>query len=339
MSTQRSLHTATGLANGRVLIAGGYDKTMTTLSSAEIYDPLTRRFSTIKPMKYARVAASATRLKDGRVLMVGGQDAAGVGMASVEIYDPLTGSFTETGSMTIARLNPSVTLLDDGSVLVTGGNKGTSKSPALASAELYRPKTGTFEPTGSMTVARRNHPGTRLKNGNVLIVGGYNGEAVNAPEVYDPKTKLFTSVAAMSTPRRYPSATPLKNGDVLVIGGYAKAEGSPLASAETYKQSSNAGAGGFVAAGSLLTARGRHTASDLGKGKILIAGGWDGTTALASAELYDTLRGTSSATAPMTTPRWRHTETLLPNGSVLIAGGADANNALASAEIFTPALA
>ena len=94
-----------------------------------------------------------------------------------------------------------------------------------------------------------------------------------------------------------------------------------------------------MAAGSLLTPRGRHTATVLCNGKILIAGGWDGTTALASAELYDTVRRTSSATAPMTTPRWRHIETLLPNGSVLIAGGADASSALASAEIFTPLLA
>jgi len=339
MNTARALHTATALANGKVLIAGGYDQTLATLALAEIYDPIIGRFSPTDTMGYGRVAAAATPLKDGRVLMVGGQDASGIAMASVEIYDPITGTFTDTGSMLTARLNPTVTLLSDGRVLVAGGYEGTSHGQPLMSAEVYQPSTGTFVATGSMTTARRNHIATLLNDGNVLVVGGYNGTAVNAPELYNSREGTFMPADSMSTPRRYPSATLMNDGGVLVAGGYERADGGALVSTEIYRpqgQGSSAPGGSFVASGPMQGARGRHTATDLGNGRILITGGYDGQVPLASAELYTIARGTTTATPSMTTARWRHTETLLPDGRVLIAGGADATAALASAELFTP---
>jgi hypothetical protein len=96
---------------------------------------------------------------------------------------------------------------------------------------------------------------------------------------------------------------------------------------------------GFKATGSMATARRFHTATLLGNGKVLVAGGEDaGSTAFASAELYDPSTGMFSPTGSMTAPRTGHTATLLSNGKVLITGGAtDATeNALASAELYDP---
>ena len=76
----------------------------------------------------------------------------------------------------------------------------------------------------------------------------------------------------------------------------------------------------WVPTGSLVTARSRHTATLLPNGKVLVAGGNNGS-ALSSAELYDPATGTWTATGSLGTARERPTATLLPNGKVLVAGG------------------
>ena len=95
--------------------------------------------------------------------------------------------------------------------------------------------------------------------------------------------------------------------------------------------------GTWTATGSLATARDDHTATLLPNGKVLVAGGYDGSGTLASAELYDPASGTWTATGSLATARYRHTATLLPNGKVLVAGGSDNSGALASAELYDPA--
>jgi Kelch motif len=76
-----------------------------------------------------------------------------------------------------------------------------------------------------------------------------------------------------------------------------------------------------------MTPRTSHTATLLLNGKVLITGGWDAHSphSLASAELYDPVAGTFTATGDMTAGRSQHTAALLPDGRVLIVGSGSAD--------------
>jgi WD40 repeat protein len=95
---------------------------------------------------------------------------------------------------------------------------------------------------------------------------------------------------------------------------------------------------GFRATGSMVSARGSHTATLLNNGKVLVAGGADANgNAIATAELFDPSTGTFSATGSMITARAHFAATLLSSGKVLVTGGLDpSGNPLATAEIYDP---
>ena len=80
--------TATLLANGKVLLAGGSDRatSSTTFATAGLYDPSSQTFRPTGSMLEARSGATATLLADGNVLIAGG--AANASLLTAELYDP-----------------------------------------------------------------------------------------------------------------------------------------------------------------------------------------------------------------------------------------------------------
>lgn len=89
----------------------------------------------------------------------------------------------------------------------------------------------------------------------------------------------------------------------------------------------------WATTGSMTGARLWHTATLLPNGQVLVAGGWDGTNLLSSAELYDPATGMWRATGAMNIARYRHTATLLLDGRVLVAAGIGTNY-LSDAELY-----
>jgi N-acetylneuraminic acid mutarotase len=235
MTANRGDHTATLLANGKVLIAGGADQdpTGTGLASAELYDPSTGTFTQTGSMAVGRFLHTATQLQNGRVLIVGGVlTSASDPVATAEVYDPATGTFTMTGATATAREQHTATLLADGRVLIVGGttSTGTGDLHPTATVEVYDPSTGSFSVTGSMAEARTLHTATLLPSGKLLVAGG--GDENSTAEVYDPATGAFCTTGGMEIGRSGHTATLLPNGSVLVAGGGIFAG---LASAELYQ--------------------------------------------------------------------------------------------------------
>jgi len=235
MTASRGGHTATLLANGKVLIAGGADQdpTGTGLASAELYDPTSGTFTQTGSMAVGRFLHTATLLQNGRVLIVGGVlTSTSDPVATAEVYDPATGIFTMTGAMATARERHTATLLADGRVLIVGGTTftGTGNLHPTVTVEIYDPTTGSFSVTGSMAEARTFHTATLLPNGKVLVAGG--GDENSTVEIYDPATGSFSITGGMAIGRSGHTATRLSNGSVLFAGGGIFAG---LASAELYQ--------------------------------------------------------------------------------------------------------
>jgi N-acetylneuraminic acid mutarotase len=327
-NTPRYGLTATLLANGKVLVAGGYNTGY--LNSAELYDPATGTWSFTGSLNTPRYLHTATLLANGKVLVVGGYN--GGFLNSAELYDPATGTWIVTGSLNTPRYVPTATLLANGKVLVVGGDNSGS------SAELYDPATGTWSITGSLKTPRGLHTATLLPNGKVLVAAGFTGiyiytgdcpcidPVTNNAEIYDPATGTWSVTGNLKTPRGLHTATLLPNGKVLAAGGTDGTlidigEFVPFSSAELYDPAT----GNWSLTASLNTARNSHTATLLSNGKVLAAAGYYTDT----AELYDPSTGVWSFTASLSTPGSGHTATLLQNGQVLVAGDD-------SAELYDP---
>lgn len=130
MNEAREQATATLLANGKVLIAGGLGLSGGTLNpilnDVDLYDPASNTFapaSSTPLMNKARVEATATLLNNANVLIAGGITGS-IDTSIVDIYDPATNSFfpaSLTPSMNYQRLDATATLLPNGKVLIAGG--------------------------------------------------------------------------------------------------------------------------------------------------------------------------------------------------------------------------
>jgi hypothetical protein len=296
--TARVGASATALASGKILIAGGTDSSGTPTNTAEVFDPATgKTTATLNHMSSPRALHSATLLGDNTVLIAGGAtDNTGDLNNSADIYDPVANTFTATGALLEARGAHAAVLLNTGSlsgqVLIAGGFTNVSSAlSVIPFVEAYDPVGKVFNYTASsMNNGRAFHTATVLANGKVLVAGGFSvfgstvagdklsglyGANQNSAELFDPVAQTFTCIngtlsggigckAAMKMGRGGHTATlftsgPLE-GQVLIAGGLGAKKPNSTATELNEAELFNPTTNTFTATGPLKAARGLHTA-------------------------------------------------------------------------------
>jgi len=185
------------LADGRVLAIGQWVAGNTYLPTCSIFNPSTGTWSSTGSMSFGRINFAAVRLADGRVLVSGG----GVNSAdtvfptgSAEIWSPITNSWKLVAPMTKARSSHRMVLLNGGLAFAVSG----------PDSEVYDPVRDAWVAGPPPAAPRAEFSLTALKDGRVLMAGGYVGGS-------DPRLRSAASTDEIFSP------TP--QGSACVLGG------------------------------------------------------------------------------------------------------------------------
>jgi hypothetical protein len=275
LTEPRQGHSATLLRDGRVLIAGGWPREgAETLSSAEVYDPSTRRFESVGSMNKVRGGHLATPLPDGRVLFVGGEDGNSP-TKTAEIFDPSRNAFTPAASLPEGSRIGGTIALADGRVLVVGGQDDAGNAVAGA---IYDPQSGAWQRTSALGTARSKFALAPLPDGKVMVLGGTSDDRIllRTTEIYDPATGEFTPGPTMGAERyKFIDAIAVDSSGRFVVGGGTQVE---VYSAGQFHPIS----------GTTGPVRWVPTVTRLTNGDVLLIGGYDGRIDLHSDALLIT---------------------------------------------------
>ena len=214
------------LADGRILVVGGYDPNTLGAANANIFDPVSLSWTALPNMTYRRWYPSSTTLPDGRALISSGAQTCLTCLADVpEIFDPATGRFT---TMLTARraipYYPFMFVLPDGKVVNAGANENTAATSTLDMTTKTWTTVDANVKDGHS--AAMYEPGKILKSGTASDSGAFGSAAATAYVIdFTQPSPAWRQVASMAFPRAFHNTTLLPDGTVLVTGGSTALDG------------------------------------------------------------------------------------------------------------------
>ena len=140
----RSGHTATVLPDGTVFIFGGVGADGKLVTTSELFDPATQKFTVLTDvLAVPRAFHTAVVLTDGSLLLAGGITAGNQFPDDVQILDFRSRkALSFHALLSIPREGHAAALLSDGSVRISGGTDHFGRS--VAAGELYDPASKRF---------------------------------------------------------------------------------------------------------------------------------------------------------------------------------------------------
>jgi hypothetical protein len=274
------------------------------------------------------IYGSVSNLGEGRILLSGGTD--GITISASQYMGYVSDSAIAWRTMSplpVAMINHASVVLPDGRILLAGGHDATTgeistntyfgtvvgadtlidwgAGTALPSAMLY----------GTVTI---------LPNGRLLAIGGTDGVDILATSylgTISANTITWTPSNAMPVPVINHTTSVLLDGRILVAGGHDATTGE--ISTNTYIGTIVGDVISWVASTALPAQLLYSTTSVLHDGRIMVAGGTDGTTIIADTHIGSVVGNTIawSTGEALLAPMVNHSSVVLSSGSVLCLGG------------------
>ena len=265
-----------GLADGRILVAGGHTGTHVGITAARIFDPVSQTWSTASSMTYPRWYPTVTTLPDGRALVVSGETSCDDCFAPIpEVYSPSTNSWTQltTASLTIPYY-PHMFVLSDGRVL------NTSNAEAPGPTRVLDVQAGTWTTVDAKVIdggsAVMYRPGKFLKTGTSVDPDTAVRPSAATAYVLDMTqgAPAWRQVSPMHYTRTYQNMVLLPDGNVLVVGGGASTDAIDLGGAVLNPELWSPATETFTRLTPMRTPRLYHSSALLlPDGRVVVAGG------------------------------------------------------------------
>jgi len=304
MNVPRYFHAAVVRIDGRVLVAGGYDKQYSAVSSCEILDPETGRWTMTGSLHHE--ATTPVLIRAGReiyCIYIDGPN--NWSPSKLEKYDAAVGDWVEYAG-DAPSLDAAFVGMEDGSILAIC--YGDKKDQATTECEIFSPSTGQWSPTGAMVEETAFLSAIQLGSGEILAVGQswrWSGKS-HAPSccLYNPKTGQWRRTTAKSeVDSDKVRLIELTNGSVASIGSKWTEIYDPVT--ETWSK-----------ARMFPASMGRYKQAVLLRdGRLLVVGDTGG------CEIYDPAVDVWSTVGPVPAKlRWS-CAVALDDGRVLLSGG------------------
>jgi hypothetical protein len=210
----------------------------------------------------------------------------------------------------------------------------------LVAGRASAPETVAVGPSWSVAGAlaeARNYPRVvALPTGELLVTGGVDPAF---PDVARATSELFDTATGQSTllppsgPGRVNHTATLAWGDRVVLAGGTDFYGGAwhaMDRVDVYLAYSHV----WLRGASMRQPRADHAAVALRDGRVLVAGGENGSYIYRSAEIYDPETNTWTAAAPMPRVRTQFLMAALPDGTVLALGGLEERGATSRTSII-----
>ncbi|MFO0640347.1 MAG: kelch repeat-containing protein [Polyangiaceae bacterium] len=227
LTRERTHATATVLAGGEVLVAGGLSyATGLSFDDAEL---CTRDVASCRPTRALpgpRADHAAVRFGDGRVLVTGGAESVfnddRPRLATSTLFDRASETWTDGPPLPAPRFGHVAVTGADGRVLIVGGALAAQGATIADDVLVLAPGATRFVPAGRLIAPRWLHGATMLPTGNVLVTGtataGYQLGASTSAELFDPRSGLSREVGAIHR-TSFAAHALLNDGRALVVGG------------------------------------------------------------------------------------------------------------------------